>query len=105
MVMANAAPKDAAMHCHGCCEKPSGKSGDDKDGKDCQGMQAVKFNLLEKQTADAITSGELPVLFISTYNFSIPVVVVADRAYRLPEQWAYKHSPPDLQVLHQLFLI
>jgi hypothetical protein len=100
---AKAAP--GASHCHSCCGKKEGKSGQ-TDHNGCQGMQAVKFNLLEKQVASAISSGEQPFIFL-THSFTVPVTtgVIAGDILSLPDQWVYKHAPPDLRVLYQSFLI
>lgn len=106
---ASAAPRGDRMgHCSACCEKQEGKV--DRKGQaghnDCQGMQAVKFNLLEKQVSSSITSGEQPVMLVS-YGYTILAAdrLALDKDRAIPDQWVYKHSPPDLQVLYQRFLI
>jgi len=98
---ANAAPR--AVHCHSCCEKKSSK----KEGHEgCSGMQAVKFNLLEKQVSSSITSGDQPVLLINhIYSVCVPVRLSGGDKPIIPDQWVYKHAPPDLQALYQRFLI
>jgi hypothetical protein len=103
---ANAAPCGLAHH-HTCCEKSaSGKQSDSDSKNDCSGMQAVKFNLLEKQVSSPIHSGEQPVLLIThIYSLTAPVLLVTSRSRRLPDEWAYKHAPPDRQALYQSFLI
>ncbi|MBS1662694.1 MAG: hypothetical protein JST68_16745 [Bacteroidetes bacterium] len=116
---ASAAPVKVGHTHHSCCEKAvCDEKGDgskaaadcgDKGMKEpkggCQGMQAVKFNLLEKQASDPVVMGEMPVLWVPTYTYSLPVVELKEPGLRVPEQWAYRHSPPDLRVLHQSFLI
>ena len=99
---ASAAPTKVG-HCHACCGSGE-KKGNEHHG--CQGMQAVKFNLLEKQVSSSISSGEQPVMLIS-FNYSIlaPGQLVVDGYRAVPDQWVYKHAPPDLQVLYQRFLI
>lgn len=99
---AREAPVMKGGHCHGCCssEKKGQKSGG------CQGMQAVRFNLLEKQVSSPIGSGEQPVMPISfNYSLLIPGRLIADGFRVVYDQWVYKHAPPDLQVLYQRFLI
>ncbi len=100
---ANAAPK--AVHCHSCCEKKDDKSGG-SNHNGCSGMQAVKFNLLEKQVSSPVSSGEQPVALISPlYHLLAPVKLPANSDHGISDQWAYKHAPPDLQALYQRFLI
>jgi len=105
---ASAAPVMKGGHCHACCG--SGKKGEEMKGHEkshgCQGMQAVKFNLLEKQVSSSISSGEQPVMLISfNYSILVPGQLVARGNRALSDQWVYKHAPPDLQVLYQRFLI
>ncbi len=105
---ASAAPVKGG-HCHGCCGSGEMKGTKKEGGKEshgCQGMQAVKFNLLEKQVSSAISSGEQPVMLISfNYSILVPCRLVVDGNSAVPDQWAYKHSPPDLHALYQRFLI
>lgn len=106
---ASAAPVMKGGHCHGCCGSDE-KKGEKKKGGEknhgCQGMQAVKFNLLEKQVSSPISSGEQPVMLISfNYFILVPGRLVVDGNRAVSDQWVYKHSPPDLQVLYQRFLI
>jgi hypothetical protein len=101
---ASAVPVMKGGHCHGCCGSEKKKKGEGSHG--CQGMQAVKFNLLEKQVSSSISSGEQPVMLISfNYSILVPGRLVADGNRAVPDQWVYKHAPPDLQVLYQRFLI
>ena len=103
---ANAAPRGLGHH-HTCCEKSaSGNQSDNESKNDCSGMQAVKFNLLEKQVSSPIHSGEQPVLLIAhIYSIAAPVFLTTSGSRRLPDEWAYKHAPPDRQALYQSFLI
>ena|ERR1700754_3345025 len=97
----NAVPR--APQCHACCEKHSQKQ---SGHKGCSGMQAVKFNLLEKQVSADITSGELPVILVNHNYFAIAVVLLpVNSNRRFADQWGHKHAPPDLQVLYRTFLI
>ena len=101
---ASAAPVMKGGHCHSCCGAGEKKKGNEHHG--CQGMQAVKFNLLEKQVSSPIGSGEQPVMLISfNYSIVVPDQLVVDGNRAVSEQWVYKHAPPDLQVLYQRFLI
>jgi hypothetical protein len=107
---ANAVPRGLAHH-HTCCEKSASKN-ESRHGSpgenpgDCSGMQAVKFNLLEKQVSSPIHSGEQPVLLIThIYSIAAPVLLTTSGSRRLPDEWAYKHAPPDRQALYQSFLI
>ena len=91
-----------AVHATCCCEKKAPKH---SDNRDCQGMQAVKFNLLEKQTADHILASPAPVTAIITTNITLEPALPGTEKKKLPEQWSYKHSPPDRHSLYQCFLI
>jgi hypothetical protein len=88
---------------HSCCEKHSRKQ---SDPKDCGGMQAMKFNLEEKQTAAAYELAPVAV-FLITHLYSLPAALLLPekRSRTIADHWAYKHAPPDLQVLYQRFLI
>ena len=107
---ANAVPRGSTHH-HTCCEKPASKYDNRHESRgespgDCSGMQAVKFNLLEKQVSSPIHSGEQPVLLIThIYSIITPVLLTTVGSLRLPDEWAYKHAPPDRQALYQSFLI
>lgn len=92
----------APAHCQHCHKKASKQQG----GSDCQGMQAVKFNLLEKQTAAPIHAASAPLTALiarAEYPLSIPLSPTEKR--QLPQQWSDKHSPPDRLSLYQCFLI
>jgi len=69
-------------------------------------MQAVKFNLLEKQTADPIHPAPAPLTALIVWN-EYPAITgpIATEKRRLPQQWSDKHSPPDRLSLYQCFLI
>jgi hypothetical protein len=106
---ANAAPVIKGAHCHSCCGSDEMKDGKKKGGEEnrgCQGMQAIKFNLLEKQVSSSISSGKQPVMLISfNYSILVPGRLVADGNRAVPDLWVYKHASPDLQILYQRFLI
>jgi hypothetical protein len=84
----------AAARPHCCCEKKA-------PGHRCNGMQAIKFNLLEKQVADGIQLAPLPVnpLILPRLVFQ-PVSLPA-----LPAAGCPKHPPPDILAFQQRFLI
>jgi hypothetical protein len=85
-----------------CCEKKTDHKPNDHG---CQGMQAVKFNLLEKQAAASVHAGASPVVILA--DASLVLLTPPSRVIRpsLPDIWSYKHSPPDLLSLYQRFLI
>jgi hypothetical protein len=79
---------------HSCCEKKP-------PHQPCHGMQAVQFNLLEKQLADHIQLAPLPVIrLIIQQPILQPPALPTPLATGCP-----KHPPPDLLTLHQRFLI
>ncbi|HEX9511867.1 MAG TPA: hypothetical protein VF939_15355 [Puia sp.] len=77
----------------------------EKDG--CCGTHAVKFSLLEKQTAEPITLH--PVFAVAfTHHFVIaPPIIPSSRHIegKIDNEWLHRHSPPDFQALYQRFLI
>jgi hypothetical protein len=99
---------------HSCCEKsgcadhggmmPKEAKRDGSKHSDCQGMQAVRFNLVEKQAASSIVLGEPPVMVITFDHVMAPVAKI-EKGFRRSDWWVYKYGPPDLQVLYQCFLI
>ena len=100
---AKAAPAGKASPCHGCCgeSKHPTQSGSKKHTGDCSGMQAVKFNLLEKQVEGSVGLAELPILFITHLHFTPAVTVLPVANSRRIDHYV----PPDLQALYQRFLI
>jgi len=86
----------AGQHC--CCEKKAPKR------SDCHGMQAVRFNLAEKEVASPIAHGEPQMLFLTLVHVVAPVATI-EKGYRRSDWWVYKYGPPDLQVLYSRFLI
>jgi hypothetical protein len=105
---AGTATMAAAMPgCHrSCCEKPPTKP-EHPQHNDCQGMQAVQFHLLEKQAADPIHAAPAPFTALFLWNEDQPVRLapVYTGHGKLPQQWSYRHSPPDLLSLYQCFLV
>jgi hypothetical protein len=101
---AMAAAKVAApAHCRHCHHKASKQT---QGSADCHGMQAVRFNLLEKQTADPIHPAPAPLTALiewPEYSSSIALAPVEKRTS--PHTWSYKHSPLDRLSLYQRFLI
>jgi hypothetical protein len=98
-----------------CCQKepPADKPcADDHhkpcNGKDgCCGTHAVKFSLLEKQTAEQVTLH--PVFAAAfTHHFIIPLHIIfpaGNPEGKIDDEWRHRHSPPDFQALYQRFLI
>lgn len=92
----------APAHCQHCHKKASKQPGD----SGCQGMLAVKFNLLEKQTADFIHVSPAPLMaLIARAECPLSISPAPTEKRQLPELWSYKHSPPDRLSLYQSFLI
>ena len=96
-----AARAAAAGGRHCCCEK---KESHGAKHSDCQGMQAVRFNLVEKQVASSVGVVEPPMMVV-TFDYVVPQVVAVEKGYRRSDWWVYKYGPPDLQVLYSRFLI
>lgn len=96
---AKAAPVAKSGHCHSCCEKnvPS----KERHGGDCSGMQAVKFNLLEKQVESTVCLAPQPGVFI-THLYIVPenITLPVEHGRNL-----HNYVPPDRQALYQRFLI
>jgi hypothetical protein len=75
-----------------CCEKKK------KDDRGCQGMQAVKLNLQEKQAAPAFHLDALPMVVVERGIFALRRKIV------YPDLLSYKLCP-DRQSLYNCFLI
>jgi hypothetical protein len=86
-----------------CCQR-SGceKKAPQKDDHGCQGMQAVKLNLQDKQTAVAIHMAALPVIILTTQT--APSTQLPDHQ-AIVLTWPDRHSPPDRLSLYQCFMI
>ena len=80
-----------------CCEKNK------KDDHGCQGMQAVKLNLQDKQTATAIHMAPLPMVVLPMTQFARVRQLAGPKA-QSPDR-PDRHSPPDRQSLYQCFII
>jgi len=91
----------AAVH-PSCCARKEDKA-PCKDGNECGGMHAVKFNLLEKQAAKQVSAEPtLPAMIIHLPQLSLQVLRTT--AF-FPGRRPCKHPPPDYQSLYQCFLI
>lgn len=91
----------AAPNCP-CCEKKLPKQ---NRHKDCTGMQAMHFNLLEKQVAPQT---QLKQLQMTAAAVEVPVAGKSPLPAGhtpIPAQWLDKHSPPDFHAFYQCFLI
>lgn len=98
-VLAAVAAPVSCQHCH----KKAAKQQDDPG---CQGMRAVRFNLLEKQTADPIHAAPAPLTaLIARIDYPLSILLASTERIKLPQQWSYKHSPPDRLSLYQCLLI
>lgn len=96
----------AAVTAHGCHRSCCEKGPEKQKHNDCQGMQAVKLNLQARQTANAILAAPTPLTGIISRAVTIEAVALADPdTKKLPQQWSYKHSPPNLLSFYQCFLI
>ena len=87
---------------HSCCCSKKDDKAPCKDGRECNGMHAVKFNLLEKQVAKQVDTP--PASPFITLAFRWPVLTT--RVTRgFPDMDPHKYPPPDYQSLYQCFLI
>lgn len=69
-------------------------------------MQAVKFNLLEKQTADPVQAATAPLTaLIARAEYPLSIGLAPAEKRQPARKWSYKHSPPDRLSLYQRFLI
>ena len=96
-----AARAEAAAAHHSCCGKNA--PGEPKHS-DCQGMQAVRFNLVEKQVASSVVMGELPVAVLDFVRFVAPVERPVE-GFRRADWWSCRYAPPDRQALYQSYRI
>ena len=95
---------------HSCCEKmacaDSPRRGLPEGSKhsDCQGMQSVRFNLVEKQVSSPVAIGE-PLVTVLTIDYVEAPVATVEKGFRRNDWWVYRYGPPDLQVLYSNFRI
>ena len=92
----------AATATASCCQRP-GCEKNKMDDHGCQGMQAVKLNLQDKQAAATFHLEALPMALMDR-GVDDRVLAVRERK-RFSAFWSYKHSPPDRQSFYQCFLI
>lgn len=97
----------AKAHHHSCCDKMSQTTAPEKKQQhgDCQGMQAVRFHLLEKQAADHVHPAPAPLTAVVQWAEQPVKTLTQTEKRKLPQQWSYKHSPPNRLSLYQCFLI
>jgi len=102
------APAASSSLVHPCCEKTNKSCAGTPDPASplgCHGMQAMKFNLLEKQLTAPIHPAAPPTIdVISGYAVLPAIPATAKKAIRR-ERGANKHAPPDLLAFYQRFLI
>jgi hypothetical protein len=93
---------------HPCCEKKARNcTGTPDPGSPlgCHGMQAMKFNLLEKQLTATIHPAAPPVTDV-IYDYAVlPAIPSTAKKVKPAEGYSNKHAPPDLLALYQRFLI
>jgi hypothetical protein len=92
---------------HSCCcrENASTLPHSHHEGDECPATHSVKFNLLEKQVASTFFAGA-PMVAVIAGRFVVAVnsgLAMSETPFR--KIYLYKHSPPDLQSLHQRYLI
>jgi hypothetical protein len=105
---AEAAPAASSPPVHSCCEKTSKSCAGTPDPASplgCQGMQAMKFNLLEKQLTATIHPAAPPVISVIYAYVVLPAIPSTAKKTIPYECGANKHAPPDLLALYQRFLI
>lgn len=105
---AEAAPAASSSLIHPCCEKTSkGCAGkpDPSSPLGCHGMQAMKFNLLEKQLTAAIHPAAPPAIDVISDYAVLPAIPATAKKAIPHERGANRHAPPDLLALYQRFLI
>ena len=93
---------------HPCCEKKARSctgAPDPGSPLGCHGMQAMKFNLLEKQLTATIHPAAPPVISVIFAYVVLPAIPSTAKKAIPYERGANKHAPPDLLALYQRFLI
>jgi len=105
---AEAAPAASSSPVHTCCEKTTRSCAGTPDPASplgCHGMQAMKFNLLEKQLTASIHPAAPPVISV-IYDFAVlPAIPPTAKKTIHREGGANKHAPPDILAFYQQFLI
>lgn len=96
----SARPVQPAGHSSCCAQKQ--EKPPCKDGKECGGMHAVKFNLLEKQAAKEMIYWPPAYTIVHTLQWKVPIERVRMKYVGL---LSYKQPHPDYQALFQCFLI
>jgi hypothetical protein len=103
-----AAAATSSSPVHPCCEKKAKSCAGTPDpgsSSGCQGMQAMKFNLLEKQLTASIHPTAPPVTDVISDYAVLPAIPSTAKKTISHERGANKHAPPDLLALYQRFLI
>jgi len=93
----------AAEHSSCCSDSKKEEKAPCKDGKECGGMHAVKFNLLEKQAAKKVSAE--PILIAAIIHLPKQPLQTLRSTIFFPDRRPYKYPPPDYQSLYQCFLI
>jgi hypothetical protein len=89
------------VHAHCCCQK---KASPCKDKKGCPGMQAVKFNLLEKKAAAKVRVGPLDAVHV-TRGYVVPGVEGGPAQSNAYCCYLSLHAPPDRLAFYHCYLI
>jgi len=98
---AEAAPAASSSPVHTCCAGTP----DPASPLGCHGMQAMKFNLLEKQLTATIHPAAPPVTDVISHYAVLSAIPSTAKKTIPHERGANKHAPPDLLALYQRFLI
>jgi hypothetical protein len=88
-------------HAHCCCRQ---KTPPCKSAKGCPGMQAVKFNLLEKKAAATVRLNMVDAMVVSP-EFVVPAVEGGLAQRNASSCYLPPHAPPDRLALYQCYLI
>lgn len=92
--------KGKYAHCC-CCQKAPPCKGE----KRCPGMQAVKFNLLEKKAAATVCLNPVDAMAVLMPGYAVPMVEGVPAQRNVSSWYLPPHAPPDRLVLYHCFLI
>jgi hypothetical protein len=99
--VATAAAAPGASCCkRSCCERKTPQKGD----RSCQGMQAVKLNLQDKQAVAAFHLQTLPMVLVERRGVDERILTVR-KGFASSAFWSYKYAPPDRHSFYKCFVI